>query len=76
MNDNLEQDIKTTPEGSVTQEPGSINYVPMDGRQLSCLSEHLQKMLFLHKSSIKDCANEIRKFKRLIAVEKSRFNKK
>ena len=76
MNDNLEQDIKTTPEGSVTQEPGSVNYVTMDWRQLLCFSERLQKMLFLHKSSIKDCSNEIRKLRRLIAVEKSRLNKK
>ena len=47
-----------------------------DVATLQLLLEHLQKMRYLHKSSVGNYALEIRKLKKIIAVEQSKLNNK
>ena len=43
-----------------------------DSSSLLALSERLKKMRYMHKSSVKNYAIEIRKIKKIIALEQSK----
>lgn len=79
MDDKIKQNNSNIAEGLATQELSSndeTNNKTNDFASLLSLSEHLQKIRYMHKSSVKDYAVEIRKIKKIIAVEQSKLNQK